>query len=125
MHTTIHSNITEPSQRTSERLTQQAAITLVKQFIKEVQATGLHLRHAILFGSFAKNEQHEWSDIDLALSADEFEGNRFFDNRLIQDIKTKEIYCDIETHTYSIADFESGEDGFVEQEIKAKGIVIC
>ena len=77
-----------------------------------------------MFGSYARNEQHEWSDIDLALSADEFEGVRFFDNRLIQDIKTKKIYSDIETHTYSIADFESNEDGFLEQEIKGKGIVI-
>ena len=124
MHATIHSNTAGTSQETQKQLNQQAAIKLAKRFITEVQAKGLHIRHAILFGSYAQNEQHEWSDIDLALSADEFEGNRFFDNRLIQDIKTKEIYCDIETHTYSTSDFDSGEDGFVEQEIKAKGIVI-
>ena len=124
MHTTIHSNIAGKSRGTQKQLNQQSAIALAKRFIAEVQAKGLHVRHAILFGSFAKNEQHEWSDIDLALSADEFQGIRFSDNRLIQDIKTKKIYCDIETHTYSVADFDSHEDGFVEQEIKPKGIVI-
>ena len=90
----------------------------------EVEAKGLHIRHAILFGSYARNEQHEWSDIDIALSADEFQGIRFWDNRLIQDIKTKKMYRDIETHTYSVVDFENGDDGFIEQEIKGKGIII-
>ena len=124
MYATIHENIAGTSQGTQKQLTQQSAIALAKRFIAEVQAKGLHVRHAILFGSYARNEQHEWSDIDLALSADEFEGIRFFDNRLIQDIKTKKGYCDIETHTYSTADFNGGEDDFLEQEIKPKGIVI-
>ena len=124
MYATIHGNIAGTSQGTQKQLNQQSAIALAKRFIAEVQAKGLHVRHAILFGSYARNEQHEWSDIDIALSADEFEGVRFFDNRLIQDIKTKKIYSDIETHTYNIADFEGDEDGFLEQEIKGKGIVI-
>ncbi|MDZ7878819.1 MAG: nucleotidyltransferase domain-containing protein [Saprospiraceae bacterium] len=124
MHATIHANTAGTSQGTQKQLNQQSAIALAKRFIAEVQAKGLHVRHAILFGSYARNEQTEWSDIDLALSVDEFEGIRFFDNRLIQNIKTKRIYCDIETHTYSIADFEGKDNGFVEQEIKAKGIII-
>ena len=124
MYATIHSNTAEMSRNTQKQLTQQSAVALAQQFVGELQAKGLHVKRAILFGSYARNEQHEWSDIDLALSADEFQGIRFYDNRLIQDIKTKKIYADIETHTYCIADFEGGEDGFVEQEIKGKGIVI-
>ena len=124
MHATIHTINAETSRDTQKQLTQQTALALAKQFIAEVQAKGLHVRHAILFGSYARNEQHEWSDIDIALSADEFQGIRFWDNRLIQNIKTKKIYHDIETHTYSVADFECGDDGFVEQEIKRKGIVM-
>lgn len=84
----------------------------------------MHIRHAILFGSFARNEQNELSDIDLALFADEFQNIRFLDNRLIQDIKIKKPYIDIETHTYNTADFESGDNGFIDEEIKPKGIVI-
>lgn len=124
MYATIHTGNTRTGQGTQRQLTQQAAISLVKQFIKEVQAKGLHIRHAILFGSFARNEQNELSDIDLALFADEFQSIRFLDNRLIQDIKIKKPYIDIETHTYNTADFESGDNGFIDEEIKPKGIVI-
>ncbi len=82
------------------------------------------MRHAILFGSYARNEQNELSDIDLALFADEFQGVRFWDNRLIQDIKIQKPYFDIETHTYNTAEFERGDNGFIDEEIKQKGIVI-
>ena len=124
MHTTIHANTAGTSQGTQKQLNQQAAIALAKRFIAEIQAKGLHVRHAILFGSYARNEQHKWSDIDIALSADEFQGIRFLDNRLIQDIKTKRVYSDIETHTYNIIEFEGGDNGFLDEEIKQKGIVI-
>ncbi len=84
----------------------------------------MHVRHAILFGSYARNEQNELSDIDLALFADEFQGVRFWDNRLIQDIKIQKPYFDIETHTYNTDEFERGDNGFIDEEIKPKGIVI-
>ncbi len=124
MYTTIHAGNTATSQGTQKQLTQQAAIALAKAFISEVQAKGLHVRHAILFGSYARNEQNELSDIDLALVADEFQGVRFLDNRLIQDIKIKRPYYDIETHTYNTSEFERGDNGFIDEEIKPKGIVI-
>jgi uncharacterized protein len=124
MYATIHAGNTGTSYRTPKQFTQQTAIALAKQFVFEVQATGLHVRHAILFGSFAQNQQNELSDIDLALVADEFEGIRFLDNRLIQDIKIKKPYFDIEIHTYNTAEFERGDNGFIDEEIKPKGIVI-
>lgn len=124
MYATIHTGNRGTSQGTQKQLTQQDAIILVKQFLTEIRAKGLHVQHAILFGSYARNEQHEFSDIDLALAADEFQSSRFLDNRLIQDIKIKKPYFDIETHTYNTADFESGNNGFLEEEIKQKGIVI-
>lgn len=124
MYTTIHTVNTGTSRGTQKQLTQQAAITLAKEFVFEVQAKGLHVRHAILFGSYARNEQNELSDIDLALFADEFQGVRFWDNRLIQDIKIQKPYFDIETHTYNTDEFERGDNGFIDEEIKPKGIVI-
>ena len=124
MHALLHTDVARQRPIIEKQLTQQAAIALAKQFITEVQAKGLHVRHAILFGSFAQNQQHELSDIDLALAADEFQTHRFLDNRLIQDIKIKKPYFDIETHTFNTAEFERGDNAFVDEEIKAKGIVI-
>lgn len=124
MYTTIHSDDIETSQRTEKQLTQQIAFALAKAFVFEVQAKGLHLRQAIIFGSYAHNEQNELSNIDLALVADEFQGERVLDNRLIQDIKIKKPYFDIHTHTYSTAEFKRGDNGFIDDEIKSKGIVL-
>ena len=39
-----------------------------------IEAKGVNLRTVILYGSFAKGTQHKWSDIDVALVADEFTG---------------------------------------------------
>jgi predicted nucleotidyltransferase len=55
-------------------LTQDAVIATVRDYACEITTHGVHLRKVILFGSFAKGTQHEWSDIDVALVADEFEG---------------------------------------------------
>jgi predicted nucleotidyltransferase len=55
-------------------LTQNAVIEIVGNYAKEIEQQGVQLRTVILYGSFAKGKQHEWSDIDVALVADEFTG---------------------------------------------------
>ncbi len=114
------SNYAEPI---VERFSQQAALALAKQFVEEVKTKGLHVRHAILFGSYARNEQHEWSDIDVALVADEFQSFPLLDSQLFKDIRIKKPYLVIESHTYNTDYFEKG-DAFINEEIKPKGIII-
>jgi uncharacterized protein len=96
---------------------------LAKQFVEEVKTTGLHVRYAILFGSYARNEQHQWSDIDIALVADEFQSFPLLDSQLFKDIRIKKPYLSIEYHTYNTEYFEKG-DAFIDEEIKPKGITI-
>jgi len=48
----------------------EAAIKRSREFINELLSLRLTLRKAILFGSFVRDQQKEWSDIDLALIAD-------------------------------------------------------
>ena len=74
----------------------------------------------ILFGSYAKNTQHEFSDIDLALAADEFTGVGFIDIKLF--VKILKNFINIQPRTYSTEDFYKG-DPFIE-EIKKTGIEI-
>ena len=78
------------------------------------------LRQAVLFGSFARNEQHEYSDIDLALVADTFTGAAFIDIKPF--IRFLVRHVDIEPHTFSPEQFTDGNP-FV-QEIKRTGIVV-
>lgn len=100
--------------------TQQSAINQAKQFVLEIKKTGLKIRRAFLYGSYAKNCQHKYSDIDVALVADDFIGIGFEDMKKFIGVLIK--YTLIQPKTYSTADFKKG-DPFIE-EIKRTGIEI-
>jgi predicted nucleotidyltransferase len=103
-------------------LDRDAVIETVRNYAGEIEAKGVHLRAVILYGSFAKGTQHEWSDIDVALVADEFTGFSFDDKKLFPYVGIKKPYIRIETKTYPTAYFNEG-DPFID-EIKKEGIVI-
>ena len=124
MHTLVHTNALGKRRTIEKQLTQQAAINRVRQFIYEIQLRGISLSHVILFGSYARNEQHDYSDIDIALVSDSFEGLSLVDVELFRDIKIQSPYKILELHTYNTVDFERGDNGFIDEEIKPKGIVI-
>jgi len=95
-------------------LTQDAAIEIVRNYAYEIQGRGIHLRSVILYGSFAKGTQHEWSDIDVALVADEFTGFTFNDCKLYSGIGIRKPYIRIEEKTYPTNYFQQG-DPFIEE----------
>ena len=103
-------------------LTQDAAIETVRNYAHEIETHGVHLRTVILYGSFAKGTQHEWSDIDVALVADEFTGFYFDDSNLFGYVPIKKPYIRIEAKTYP-TDYFRNSDPFIE-EIKKEGILI-
>ncbi|MDR0546928.1 MAG: nucleotidyltransferase domain-containing protein [Dysgonamonadaceae bacterium] len=103
-------------------LTQNAAINTVRNYAGEIKASGVNIRKVILYGSFAKGTQHEWSDIDVALVADDFSGIGFLDTPRFSRINVKKSYIRIEPKTYPTAYFQEG-DPFIE-EIKNTGIEI-
>jgi predicted nucleotidyltransferase len=103
--------------------TQQSAIRIAREFIAAIVASGFPLKKAILFGSFARNEQKENSDIDLALISDEFTGVGYFDLKHFLDIKiSKKQYTPIEAHTFNTTYYQSG-DPFI-REIEKTGVLL-
>ncbi len=102
-------------------LTRDAALETVRSFVADVRSLGIPVSQAILFGSYARNEQREWSDIDVALIDDAFTGATFLDVRTFGRLLSG-AYVDIEPHTFQTAYFEDG-DPFTE-EIKRTGIVV-
>jgi predicted nucleotidyltransferase len=102
-------------------LTRETVIDTVRNYAREIEEQGVHLREVILYGSFAKGTQHEWSDIDVALVADEFEGLPD-DLDLFLRVGIKKPYIRIEPNTYP-TDYFREEDPFI-REIKKDGIVI-
>ena len=74
--------------------TKKSVIKLAEKFAREIKKEGIILKKVILFGSYAKNTAHRYSDIDIALVADEFAGfvftdlNLFYQNRYKKTIHT-------------------------------------
>ena len=96
-------------------LTKQVAIDISHKFIEDLKDAGINIRKAFLFGSFANNCQHEHSDIDVAIIADEFTGIGPVDIKLFLNILRN--YRTIHAKTYSIDDFNEGNP-FLEEIIR-------
>ena len=103
-------------------LDRDAAIGIVRNYARDIEARGVNLRSVILYGSFAKGTQHEWSDIDVALVADEFTGlpEDYYLFPYMGGIRKP--YTLIESKTYPTDYFNEG-DPFIN-EIKKTGILI-
>ena len=87
----------------------------ISDYLTECNTLGIHFKKVILFGSYARNSAHQWSDIDLALVSDDFTGMIIDDNRKISRANVK--FIDIEPHIFNSVYFEKG-DPFIEEIIK-------
>ncbi len=97
------------------------AINIARQFVNACREQGVPVFSAWLFGSYAKGQEHKYSDIDVALVSDLFTIN-FIDNNH----KTALInyqFPDIEVHHFNTQIF-SKDDPFIN-EIKRTGVKIC
>ena len=101
-------------------LTQQAAINLSNEFLKDLRDIGYTPSQAYLFGSYANGQTHEYSDIDIAVWDDKFTGCLSVDWEQIKYLLVR--YTLLEPHTYNTNDNESNNP-FIEI-IKRKGIRI-
>ena len=104
-------------------LTQKSAIERVRLFAKQVNESGITLKKVVLFGSYARNTQHKWSDIDVALVADDFNGSGFYDIALFGKTLIKKPFRTIQPKTYNTRQFNSANDPFIK-EILQTGIEI-
>lgn len=93
-------------------VTRETAINTAKSFVKDCQLNGLTFYKVLIFGSVAKGNMHEWSDIDLLLVSDQFSENLFDNLKLYSKINIK--YPIIETHPYPTSYYKNG-DSFIEQ----------
>ena len=102
--------------------TQPSALELARHFAAELLQLDLRLQKVIVFGSYARNEQREESDIDIALVSKDFTGAAPIDVRPMAHLLARSPFFYIEPHTFSPEQFADWNP-FV-QEIKRTGIVI-
>ena len=96
-------------------LTQENAIDLSKKFIEDLKEAGYTVQKAYLYGSYLINQQNEYSDIDVAVVADEFTGFSPVDIKPFLNILRK--YRLIHAKTYSTEDLTNGEP-FLDEIVK-------
>jgi len=80
-------------------------IDKIKKYIKELEKNNIHIKTAILFGSYSNGNYNEWSDIDVALVSDNFEGIRFYDKEKIRRT-TLDVDYRLSPLPYKIEDFD-------------------
>lgn len=71
------------------------------------------LSSVYLFGSYAQGNADEYSDIDLAIVSDRFEGSRFFDKKKLNKY-ILQTSIDLEIHPFKTEDFTQ-ENPFVRE----------
>lgn len=54
-------------------MAQREIVEIIRRYIKALPKYGFHATRAVLYGSFATETAHEWSDIDLIVLAPEFD----------------------------------------------------
>jgi len=89
---------------------------LIKEYLSLLQTHNIPINQAILFGSYAKGNYSKWSDIDLALVSEIFEGNRIKDRGKIRRI-TLSFSSNIEVLPFRPQDFNTN-DPFVKEIIE-------
>ena len=99
-------------------VTTDSAIKLVKRYIQELKRNNISIQEAIIFGSYAKGNPKEESDIDVALISTAFTGDRFEDRRKIVPLR-RNIDNRIEPIPFRPEDFYNG--GNFADEIRKTG----
>lgn len=96
-------------------------INIIMKFIEEAGKEDIIIGKAYLFGSYAKGTPGKWSDIDIAVISDSFEGKRFQDNIKLSKPKLQ-TSIDLETHPFRPEDFN--ENNLFVKEILKTGVRI-
>ena len=85
---------------------------IVSKFISLV-SDEFPLKTVYLFGSYAQGNAKEYSDVDLAIVSDNFEGSRFFDKKKLNKYILK-TSIDLEIHPFRTEDFTE-DNPFVKE----------
>lgn len=94
---------------------------IIQRFISLVSQE-FPIRTLYLFGSYAKGNANDSSDIDIAIVSDKFEGRRFWDREKLGKYLIKSSF-DLEVHPFKTEDF-TDDNPFVK-EIMETGQKIC
>ena len=100
------------------------AIQIIKKFVKRLKKHGIKVEKVILFGSYAKGNFKEYSDIDVAIISPDFGRDRFEERILLSKIAAH-IDRRLEPHPVGTEELEKDDWKLLIHEIKTQGIEIA
>ena len=104
-------------------MVEEAIVETVRRYLRSLPAFGIHAGRAVLFGSFARGEANELSDIDLVVIASEFDGPR--DLSLVKALWRATVADDrIEPIPCGEREWESGNGRPILEIARREGVVI-
>jgi len=89
---------------------------IVKKYYGILLKSGLPVEKVFLFGSYARNQQNKYSDIDVAVVLKEYLGDKF-NTRLVLMKYAREFTEIIEPHPFLLSEFDR-TNPFVKEIIK-------
>lgn len=95
--------------------------SIMENYLILLKQKGIGVNEAYLYGSYANGEPDEWSDIDVAIVSEQFDGNRFMDSEKIAGL-FREV--DIRLSILPLNQ-QSKSSFFIQKEVIEKGIRIC
>lgn len=94
----------------------------ILDYIALLERERIHIKKAIVFGSYAKGRVKPWSDIDLCLVSDQF-GKDIFEEGVKVSRLARQVEPLIEPHAYHPADLKEKYNPLAA-EIRKHGIVV-
>jgi predicted nucleotidyltransferase len=103
---------------------ESAIVNAVRQYLAMLPTVGIHASRAVLYGSFARGEADQYSDIDLVVIAPEFDLgrdfetiNRLWETTILADNRIEPIPC-------GEKEWESGDGRPILEIARREGVVI-
>ena len=83
-------------------------LKIVRDYDRALRARGVRPCKIVLYGSWARGEPHEGSDIDLVVVSEDFEGKGYWERIEILADALCEIWQPVEAVAMTPAEWESG-----------------
>lgn len=91
---------------------------LANQYRQALEKDNLKVNKIILFGSYAKNKNRDWSDVDLLVVSPSFAKKNLFKERVKINLIAKKISPLIEAHPVSDKEYNAPESSWLIEAIK-------
>ena len=105
-------------------MAQNEIIKLLQSYIALLNKAGLRIQKAFLFGSYARNEGGDESDIDIMLVSESFDNNNIEEKAKAWQL-TRKVDVRIEPFTIGLKKFISEDDSALLAVVRKEGIEIA